>query len=455
MGLRFLPYIICRCGQRPSQGLFFEEVNVDSNNVGTLKRPAVATPLSLRLVAAGEAFQHINAPRKEMHVPKLARIAIPLALLLAISTLVAACQAQPTPAPTQPPAGKATEPTKAPAAPVATATAPAAPASAPAAEMDPDQVFRINIDGEPPTLDPNLASWDTSIAVIELAFEGLLKFDRELNLVPAIAKEVPTVANGGISADGKTYTFKLRNGVKFSDGKPVTAKDFEYSAKRMLDPALAAEYASFYYDIVGAQEYNSSKEKDPAKLQALRDAVGVKARDEYTLEIKLKNPRASFPQVAALWPIAPLREDIVSANSTPDKPDKWTDDPKNYVGTGPFKMTEWVHQDHITLVPNEHYYGTKPKLKKLVLTMVTDAQAEYAAYLNGEREIGKVPNALIEQVQKDPNLSKQLVRTPRLATFAIQFNHAQKPFDNVKVRQAFSTAIDREALINKVRRGVG
>lgn len=322
------------------------------------------------------------------------------------------------------------------------------------AEMDPEQLFRVNIGGEPPTLDPTLASWDASYSVIELVFEGLLKLDRELKLQPALALEVPTVANGGVSADGKSYTFRLRPGAKFSDGKPVTAKDFEFSIKRLLDPALAAEYASFYHCIMGAEEYNTSKEKDPAKLKGLRDAVGVRARDDQTLEVKLREPRASFLQLAALWPAVPLREDILKANSTAEKPDRWTEDPKSYIGTGPFKMTEWVHQDHITLVPNENYYGPRPKLKKILLTMVSDGQAEYAAFLNGEREIGKVPTALYEQIQKDPNLSKQVVRIPRLSTVALMFNHRQKPLDNVKVRQAMSTAIDREALVAKVQMGV-
>ncbi len=382
---------------------------------------------------------------------RLARLAAPLVMLLSLVLLLSACQSQPAASPTAAPAAQATKAPAAAGAPAATT----APAAAPAAEMDANQTFRINIDGEPPTLDPDLASWDTSIAVIQQMFEGLLKFDKDLNLIPAVAKEVPTVANGGISADGKTYTFKLRTDVKYSDGKPVTAKDFEYSLKRSLDPTLATEYASFYYTVVGAEEYNTSKEKDPAKLQALRDAVGIKATDDSTLQVKLKDARASFNDLAALWPMFPVREDIIKANSTADKPDKWTEDPKTLIGNGPFKMTEWVHQDHITLVANENYYGGKPKLQKIVMTMVTDAQAEYAAYLNGEREIGKVPNALIEQVQKDPTLSKQLVRGPRLSTFAIQFNNKQKPFDNVNVRRAFSTAIDRDALITKVRQGVG
>lgn len=393
--------------------------------------------------------------RKEKPVSRLARCAVFATLLIVVVSTIVACQGQPAPAPTQQPTAVTGPTVKAPESQSVPAAATQLPVSAPKdSEMDPDQVFRVSIGGEPPTLDPSLASWDASYSVIELVFEGLLKFDKELKLQPAIAKEVPSLENGGISADGKSYTFRLRTDAKFSDGKAVTAKDFEFSIKRLLDPSLAAAYASFYYSIVGAEEYNKSKEKDPSTLKSLRDAVGVKAKDDYTLEIQLKEPRASFLQLAALWPMVPLREDILEANSTSDKADKWTEDPKTYVGTGPFKMAEWVHQDHITLVPNEHYYGPKPKLKKIVLSMVADAQAEYAAFLNGEREIGKIPTAMFEQIKTDPNLSKQLVRIPRLSTVALMFNHRQKPLDNVKVRQALSAAIDREALIDKVQQGV-
>ena len=381
---------------------------------------------------------------------KLARLASPLALLFFLSILLTACQSQPTPTPTQAPA----KPTATGAPPAAAPAATAAPAAS-ATEMDANQELRVNLGQEPPTLDPDLASWDQSISVLHQLFAGLLTFDEKLNLIPGIAKEVPTVQNGGISADGKTYTFKLRDNLKYSDGKPVLAKDIEYSLKRTLDPSLAAEYASFYYDVIGAEAYNTSKEKDPAKLQALRDAVGIKAMDDKTVVVTLKQARASFLDLATLWPMYPVREDVVKANSTGDKPDKWADDPKTLIGNGPFKMTEWVHQDHITLVPNENYYGPQPKLKKITLSMVADLQADYAAYLNGERDIALVPTALIDQIQRDPSVSNQVVRKPRLATFSIQFNNKQAPFDNPKVRRAFELAIDRQAFIDKLRKGLG
>ncbi|MDP2659185.1 MAG: peptide ABC transporter substrate-binding protein [Dehalococcoidia bacterium] len=324
-------------------------------------------------------------------------------------------------------------------------------------DLDANQEYRANINGDPPSLDPNASAWDASIAVISLVYRGLLSFKEDLTLQPAVAKEVPSTANGGISADGKTYTLKLRTDVKWSDGKLVTAKDFEYSVKRLLDPKLGAEYASFYYGMVGAEAYNtalgtknSPKSPDAAALAKLRDGVGVKATDDATLQFALSDPRSSFLDLLALHAIVPVRQDIVEA-----KGDKWYADPASYIGNGPFVMTEYLPKDHITLAPNPNFYGNKPKLKKVTLLMVEDINANYAAYLNSERDITMVPSPNVPVVMGDPALKDQVVRAPRLATYALQFNNKVAPFDNVKVRKAFSMAIDRVTFIDKVRRGVG
>lgn len=336
------------------------------------------------------------------------------------------------------------------------ACGPATP-GVPSGDLDPNQEFRANLEGDPPSLDPNASAWDTSIAVISLVFRGLLKFKPDLTLEAAVAKEVPTASNGGISSDGKTYTLKLRNDVKWSDGKAVTAKDFEYSVKRMLDPKLAADYASFYYSIKGAEEFNTAlgtkdKPQTPAAaaLAKLRDDVGVKAVDDLTLQFILKEQRASFLQLLALWPVYPVRQDIIQA-----KGDKWYTEPASYIGNGPFKMTEYTSKDHITLVPNDNYFGAKPKLKKVTLVMVTDRASNYASYLSGEREIAAVPPDNVEPILKDPSKKAEVLRGPRLATFALQFNTKRAPFDDPKVRRALSKAIDRQTYIDKIRRGVG
>ena len=224
------------------------------------------------------------------------------------------------------------------------------------------QVLTVNIAGEPSQIDPNRASWSTEITVIHQVFQGLLGFNQDLTLKAVCATEIPSIDNGGISADGKTYTFKLNHDVTWSDGTRVTADDYVYSIRRIFDPTNAAEYASFFFDIVGGEAYYSSADQDATAQAALKAAVGVRAIDDYTLEIKLNSPRPTFLQMMALWPAYPLREDIITQYG-----DQWTE-PPHYIGNGPFLMTEWVHSDHITLVKNPNYWGDKAKLETLTLT---------------------------------------------------------------------------------------
>jgi len=311
------------------------------------------------------------------------------------------------------------------------------------------QVLRANLAGEPSTIDPNRASWALERSVIMQCFQGLLEFNQDLTLKAVVAREIPTVGNGGISSDGMTYTFKLRTNVTWSDGEKVTAQDFEYSIKRLLDPDLACEYAGFYFDIVGGEDYFGAADQDAATKAQLRDAVGVKAKDDYTLEINIVRPRPTFLQIMALWCTYPVREDIIEAYGA-----QWTE-PPHYIGNGPFVLTEWVHQDHMTFKVNEDYWGTKPKLSEIQYKMITDQNAELAAYMNNELDLARVPTGSEKTIMDDPVLSQEIVRYPELITFAFQFNVSKPPFDNKLLRQAISTAIDRVSFVDKVRNGVG
>jgi len=311
------------------------------------------------------------------------------------------------------------------------------------------QVLRVNLAGEPATIDPNKASWAGEYTPVWQVFQGLLGFNQDLTLKAVVAREIPSVANGGISPDGKTYTFKLRPDATWSDGTKVTAKDFEYSIKRLLSPDLAAAYASFYFDIVGAEAYNGAGDKDETTKAQLKNSVGVKALDDLTLQITLAQPRPTFLQLMALWPTYPLREDIITQYG-----DRWTE-PSHYIGNGPFILTDWVHQDHMTFKANPNYWGTKPKLTEIQMKMITDVNAEIAAYRNNELEISRVPTGTEKAIMADPGLSKEILRYPALITFALQFNVTKPPFDNVKVRRALVTAVDRVSFVDKVRNGVG
>lgn len=311
------------------------------------------------------------------------------------------------------------------------------------------QVLTVNIGGEPSQIDPNRASWSTERTVIMQVFEGLLGFNQDLSLKAVGASEIPTVENGGISADGKTYTFTLREAVKWSDGEQVTADDYVYSIKRLFDPNNAAEYASFYFGIVGGEDYYVSADQDATAQAALKAAIGVRAVDEFTLEIQLIDPRPTFLQLMALWPVYPIRQDIVETYG-----DSWTE-PPHYIGNGPFIMTEWVHSDHITFVRNEDYWGDKANLETLVYKMITDANSAFAAYQNGELDIAGVPTGTETTVMADEELGPQILRYAELVTFAFQFNVDVAPFDNKYLRKALNAAVDRDAFINNVRGGVG
>jgi oligopeptide transport system substrate-binding protein len=342
-----------------------------------------------------------------------------------------------------PAAGAATPATGGtPAAAQPTAAAPQPTATAQAqANVQPsgNQEITVNaLQGEPDNLDPNRSSFAPEWAVIQRVFEPLLTFDKDLKPAPGAASRYD------VSADGKTYTFPLRPGAKYSDGQPVRAQDFEYSFKRILDPKTAADYASFFTDagIVGAADFNSGK--------GSADAVGVKALDDNTLQIQVENPIGYLPDLVALAVVSPVRQDIIEKAG-----DSWAQDPATYIGNGPFKMAEWVHQDHITLVPNPNYNGTQPKLQKVTFLMVTDNEADYAAYRNNERDWTLVPDADVQAVRGDPELSKQAVEYTELTTFWLIMNNGKPPLDKVNVRKALSKAIDRNALIRDIASGVG
>jgi oligopeptide transport system substrate-binding protein len=301
------------------------------------------------------------------------------------------------------------------------------------------QEITVNaLQGEPDNIDPNRSQFNTEAAVIRQVFEPLLNFDKDLKPVPAAATAFE------VSPDGKTYTFHLRPDGKFSDGTPVLAKDFVYSFKRLLDPTTGAEYASFFTDagIVGAKAFNDGS--------GSADTLGIKAVDDHTLQIDLDSPVGYFPNLVALWVVPPLRQDIIDKAG-----DSWAQDPSTYIGNGPFKMTEWVHQDHITLVPNPNYAGTRPTLQKVTFLMVDSDEADYAAYRNNERDWTLVPDADVEAVRADPQLSKEAREYTELTTFWLQMNNQRKPLDNPQVRHALARGIDRQALIRDIASGVG
>lgn len=295
------------------------------------------------------------------------------------------------------------------------------------------KILRSNNSSEPGSLDPALAQGTHESWILENVFEGLMTFDENGELVPGMAESYE------ISEDGLTYTFKIRDGVTWSNGDPVTAEDFEYTWKRALDPELAADYAHILYYIKGAQAYNSG--------EGSRDDVAVKALDEKTLEVTLEAPTAYFLELTAFYTYFPVNKNVVESN--PD----WAKDPETHVSNGPFKLVRWDHNAKIVLEKNESYYNAdKIKLDGIELDIIEDQNTAWQKYEGGEYHIlVDVPTSVVAQLkaQNDP----QLNIGNQIGTYYYNVNPDVKPFNNAKVRQALSMAIDREIITENITQG--
>ncbi|MGU3566618.1 peptide ABC transporter substrate-binding protein [Paenibacillus sp. D51F] len=302
-----------------------------------------------------------------------------------------------------------------------------------------DQVFRMNLTSEPPTLDPALMQDNVSGTVAGGLFEGLTKTDKNGEIVGGMAEK------WDVSEDGKTYTFHIRQGSKWSTGNPVTAHDFEFSWKRTLDPKAAtpAPYAYQLYYLAGAEEYNTGK--------GSVDAVGVKAIDDNTLEVKLKNPTTYFLSLQTFYTYFPV--DKVAAEKDPN----WANEAATFSSNGPFKLAAWKHNDSVELAPNDGYYGKADvKLQKIQFSMIADSNTEFNSFNTGKLDwagapTGTIPLPQLAKLRKENDPSLQIKDTAN--TYFYIFNQSKKPFNNAKVRKALSMAIDRQLLIDRVVSG--
>jgi oligopeptide transport system substrate-binding protein len=320
---------------------------------------------------------------------------------------------------------------------------------------DPDQVFRYPGGAQdPPTLDPNLAQDSASILVLSSITRPLLwnTPDLELTADGGLAEDLPVVSD-----DGATLTYTLKDGIKFSNGDPITAADFVYSWQRTIDPRSAAPYSYVLLDIVGAQALYDMAGADTlpadADIEAALADLGVEAVDDKTFVVHLAKPATYFAFVTSLWVTVPVQKTWV------DIGDNFTE-AENYVSSGPFMLTGWEHDALITLEPNPNWTGEQAQLKKVEIVLGGDPDADYRAYLNDEVDIAAVPGANAEQVRNDPDLSQQAITGDVLCTYYLGFDMNPEdgdtsPVENKNLRHAISQAIDKEGLIATVRQGIG
>lgn len=312
-----------------------------------------------------------------------------------------------------------------------------------------EQVIRYNLGADPKTIDPGLNSSVEGGTVIANAFEGLLDTDSKDQPVAGVAEKWE------ISSDGLKYTFHLRKDAKWSDGKAVTAGDFEYAWKRALDPNTASEYAYQLYYLKNGEAFNMSADPKATK-KATADQVGVKAVDDATLEVTLENPTPYFLSLMSFPTYMPLRKDVVEKD-----PKGWATKPETYVSNGAFKMKEWKPKDSITFVKNDNYWDKgKVKLDTLVYKLIDQETSYMSAFKSGQLDFIEAPPS-----QEIPNLVKEGTATisPYLGTYYYSFNVSDnaekvnkdvaKVLKDVKVRKALTLAIDRKEIVESVTKG--
>ena len=345
---------------------------------------------------------------------------------------------------------------------------------------------------EPKSIDPAINQAVDGGTYLVHAFEGLTKTDKNNLIVAGMAEK------WDISTDGLTYTFHIRADAKWSDGVAVKASDFVYAWQRAANPVTASAYAYQLYYINNAAEINSQfvgKDGKPAKAklgadgkpakfkyddknnvfikdasgnyiaddagQYVEDAtgnyvnvnadgtptwldnLGVKATDDKTLVVTLAGPCSYILQITAFPTLFPVRKDIVEKN-----PDTWANDPSTYIGNGPYNLTKWEHNSKMTFTKSQTYYAKDTIVSnELDFLLMSDQNAMLNAYKNGQLLLSEdAPTDEIPALKA----SGDLTIYGNLGISYYVFNVNKKPFDNVKVREALTLAIDRQYLVEKI-----
>jgi oligopeptide transport system substrate-binding protein len=329
------------------------------------------------------------------------------------------------------------------------------------AESSNSDAGRIKLDTvfgtEPPSIDPALGTDSSSIFLIRQLFVGLTGFDEQANVIPALATE------WSVSDDGLVWTYKLRDDIhwvhrnpttgEFEDLGVVTANDVVYGTLRTLDPNSASDYAFVLYLLKGGEEFNTADPK-AEDFEDIKATVGVKAVDDTTIEFTLKEPAAYFPAITGMWITFPQPQATIEEYG-----DNWTE-AGLIVTNGPYTLREWSHGASVMLEKNPLWWNAdNVQIELFGGPILQEASTAMAMYENNELDFMADPPgwgpplADLDRIKDDPQLSTELFIAPRLCTYYYGFVNTKPPFDDVMVRKAFSSAIDRQSIIDFVTKG--
>ena len=294
-----------------------------------------------------------------------------------------------------------------------------------------EKILSVQVGPDPETIDPALNSAVDGGNMLLHSFECLLAVDENGQLVPGQAESWET------SEDGLTWTFHLRDGLKWSDGSDLTANDFVYSWKRVCDPMVAAPYAETVLSMV--EGYDKAIEGD-------LDALQVAAQDDNTLVVTLNAPCSYFGSLAAFATLSPVQEATVTANG-----DAWATSAATYISNGPFYVSEWVPGSYIMMSKNPYYWNADAiKLDGIKWNLIEDSNAAYSAYQTGEvLMIKNVPTEEIPSLKDNADFHVD----PIIGTYYLSMNLERDAFNDARVRKALSLAIDRDYVANTLMQG--
>ena len=290
---------------------------------------------------------------------------------------------------------------------------------------------------EPETLDPALITGQPEGRIVNALFEGLLRFDRRGRSTPGVA------SSWEVSPDRLTYTFHLRPDARWSDGKPVVARDFVDSWRRTLDPLTASAYSYQLFAVKGAEEFANT----PVGKVGDFSKVGVKATDERTLVVTLRQATPYFLDLCAFPTLYPVRTDLISKFG-----DEWVK-PGKLVGNGAFLLSSWRINDSVRLEKNPLYWDAgNVRLNSVEVLPISKASVAYNFYAAGQADLimdkGLAPPSLLDALKARPDFHA----APFLGSYFLRFNCAKGPFTDPRVRKAFSMALDRKRVTTKITR---
>ena len=318
------------------------------------------------------------------------------------------------------------------------------------AAQDGGKVLRVHQITYPDVVDPQKSSFTNEIVIMALAYEGLTRLNENQETVGAAAE------SWEYNEDATQITFTLRPDLAYSDGSPLTAENFRYAVERTCDPVTAGEYQSILFEIVGCAEFaglgldenGEPREWTEEEYEEARANLGATVVDDLTLQLDLTNPAPYYHTIAYTWVFYPVKQEIVAAD-----PDNWWQTAENHIGNGPFMVTGIAEDQQWSFAANENYWGGRPLLDGIEYVYVEDTAVAIEAYRAGDLHTVDLDPVQIPEVMADPELSEEYLTYPTASTYNLAFNLTQEPFTDIKVRQAFSQAFDRQTYCEVVRSG--